>query len=281
MNAPKLDRGESVLLPEDIDEKQRLAVRRYATWRRFHRGPRQSGKPLLKNLARYPNCVLVAGCQRSGTTILTRVIAGARGFQRYALTPDDELDAALILAGEIEVPTDRRYCFQTVYLNQNWHEYRTLEANQKIIWVLRNPYSVVYSMIYNWKRAALTRLYESCLTQVDMPARLSRWPWPFGLSRIEKACFAYTTKTSQVPLLRELVAPHQLLIVDYDSIVAAPSEWLSRIFAFIEEPYDPTYAQAVRTDSVRKANSLSDEARRLIERHAEPAYQRCLPFIAE
>ena len=183
----------------------------------------------------------------------------------------------------MDVPTDRRYCFQTVYLNEKWREYRTLGANQKLIWVLRNPYSVVYSMVYNWKRAALARLYDSCVTQAVMPAKLrrSRWPWPIGPSRIEKACFAYSMKTSQIELVRELVPPSQLLVVEYDRIVEAPSAWLSRIFAFIEEPYDDAYARAVRADSVRKADRLSDETRRMIERDAEPVYRKCLSLTDE
>lgn len=174
MNGPRPDHSGDILRPEDIAERQRAALRRYQTWRRFHHGPRKSGQPLLKSLPRYPNCVLVAGCQRSGTTMLSRVIAGARGFQRFALTPDDELDAALILAGEVDVPTDRRYCFQTTYLNEKCGEYGTLGPDHKLIWVLRNPYSVVYSMVNNWKPAALTRLYEGCAIQGTMSARLRR-----------------------------------------------------------------------------------------------------------
>lgn len=210
--------------------------------------------------------------------MLSRVISGARGFQRFALTPDDELDAALILAGEVEVPTDRRYCFQTTYLNEKHREYGTLGPDHKLIWVLRNPYSVVYSMVYNWTRFALTELYEGCALQGSMSGRQrrSRWPWPLGPSSVEKACLAYSAKTSQIELIRQRLPLSQVLVVEYDTIVAAPSVWLPRIFAFVNEPYDSSYAAAVRADSVRKADRLSGAARRLIERHSEPAYFRCL-----
>lgn len=284
MNVSQADRSGSILRPEDVAERQRDALHQYATWSRFHFGPRRSGQPLLKNLARYPNCVLVAGCQRSGTTLLTSVIAGARGFQRFALTPDDELDAALILAGAVDVPVDRRYCFQTVYLNDRYGEYRTLAEDQKLIWVLRNPYSVVYSMVYHWRRGrgALNRLYETCGIQKATSGRLRRshWPWPIGPSRLEKACLSYSAKTSQIELLRVMLPPRQLLIVEYDMIVAAPSVWLPRIFAFIEEPYVDSYAAAVHGNSVRRADRLSDEARRVIQRHSEPVYLRCLSLVS-
>ena len=60
-----------------------------------------------------------------------------------ALTTDDELDAALALAGLVDLPLERRYCFQTTYLNERYEDYRTLDAGQRLIWVLRNHYSVV------------------------------------------------------------------------------------------------------------------------------------------
>ena len=107
---------EAALLPDSIAEEQRMELGRYGTWRRFHQRLRKSGQPLLAALSRYGNCILVGGCQRSGTTMLTRIVSGARAFQRLALTVDDELDAALILAGKVNVPADRRYCFQTTYL---------------------------------------------------------------------------------------------------------------------------------------------------------------------
>jgi hypothetical protein len=282
VNASHANSGGSVLRLDDVAAKQRESMRRYATWGRFHHRLRKSGRPLLKNLARYPNSVLVAGCQRSGTTILTRVIACASGFQQFAFTPDDELDAALILAGELDVPSERRYCFQTVYVNEGWREYRTLGPDQKLIWVLRNPFSVVYSMVYNWKRAALRRLYDSCMAEPELSLRppRSHWPWPFGLSRLEKACLAYNTKTSHIELIRDLVPAGQLLIVEYDEMVSAPQAWLSRIFAFINEPYDPRYAEAMRADSVSKARRLSAHARQLIEQHAVPVYRRCLALTA-
>ena len=87
--------------------------------------------------------------------MLTRLIAGAPGFTRLALTADDELDAALALAGLIDLPVGSRYCFQTTYLNECYADYRMLGPGQRLIWVLRNPYSVVYSMLYNWGRFAL------------------------------------------------------------------------------------------------------------------------------
>ena len=162
-----------------IPQSQRVWLDRYRSWRRFHRGVRRRGLPLLKNLSSYPRCVLVAGCQRSGTTMLTRLIARAPGFTRLCLTADDELDAALALAGFVDLPNDLRYCLQTTYLNERFIEYRQLRPDQRLIWVVRNPYSVVYSMLHNWGRFALNELYDLAVAEID---RRNQHPYPLSLT---------------------------------------------------------------------------------------------------
>lgn len=265
----------------DIAPEQRPAIRRYRSWVRFHDGPRQNTSPLLETLGKYPDAVLVAGCQRSGTTMLTRIIANAAGFRGLALTDDDELDAALTLCGEIDLPKDSRYCFQTTYLNERFPEYRMMGPEHRLIWVLRNPYSVVYSMVYNWRRFALNELYEGCgvALATDDRQRNLRWPWPWGPTRLEKGCHSYSAKTAQIESILDIVPREQVLIVDYDALVKDPVTQLRGIFAFAGVPFTEKSASRVRGDSVGKANRLSAAARSLIDAHAEPTYRRCLGLV--
>lgn len=268
--------------PHEIDPAQRPALHHYRSWRRFHFGPRLSPLPLFGNMKRYPQAVLVAGCQRSGTTMLTRLIAGSAGFRGLALTHDDELDAALALCGEVDLPLDVRYCFQTTYVNQRYPEYHMMGPENRLIWVLRNPHSVVYSMAHNWRRFALNELFEGCALTLAKTPRMKnyRWPWPWGPSRIEKACLSYCAKTAQIKEIMRLVVPRQVFVIDYDSLVRMPQEWLPRIFAFIDEPYDPEYARDVRSSSLRKAQGLSSAANSLIMTEAEPVYSDCLALVS-
>jgi hypothetical protein len=267
------------LTPADLSREERATLRRVRSWKRFHDGPRQQLAPLLTSLREFPNCVLVAGCQRSGTTITTRIIARTRGFQRFAFTHDDELDAALILAGHIRLPQGRRYCFQTTYLNERYPDYALMRPDQRLVWVLRNPYSVVYSMVNNWKRFALEELYDSCAPAASArPAR--HWLWPFGPSAAEKASVAYAAKTAQLMLIRELIGSERLFVLEYDQMVQAPEKWLPALFLFIGEPYDPAYAHALRRDSLEKALSMPGRMRELVDRYAVPTYNRCLSFVS-
>jgi Sulfotransferase family len=271
-----------LITPSEIPADQRHHLREYRSWKRFHHGPRKLAKPLLRGLSRYGNCVLVAGCQRSGTTMLTRVIAGSRGFQRFRLTHDDELDAALILAGYVNVPNDRRYCFQTTYLNERYLEYATMGPDQRLIWVLRNPYSVVRSMLYNWKRFALNELYESCGVSraISGRQRLAKLQWPLGPSRVERACLSYSAKTAQILAIRELLRVDQLLVVDYDAMVRSTTQSLARIFAVIGESFDALYSSSVHTASVHKADRTSDRVRQMIDEICLPTYRECLALAS-
>ena len=121
---------------------------RICSWRQFDRHVRPGGCSLLRRLDDFPNAILVAGCQRSGTTILSRVLTQSEGMVEYSFGKDDELDAALILSGRVEHEPAGRYCFQTTYLNNCVQEYFA-HSEYKLVWALRNPFSVVYSMLHN------------------------------------------------------------------------------------------------------------------------------------
>lgn len=269
---------ERAVRPGDLDTAQRPFLRTYRSWPRFHDGPRQEPQPLLRALARYPDCVLVAGCQRSGTTMLTRLIAGAQGFRPLKLTHDDELDAALALAGYVDLPHGTRYCLQTTYLNERYEEYSRLGPQHRLLWVIRNPHSVVHSMVHNWRRWALDELYHA--TRADALAyepRLERTSrWPLWVSRVDMACSAYVGKSSQILKISRMVPPGQLLMVEYDEMVQAPSRWLPVIFGFIGAPYDSACAAAIRSDSVTKAQRSSETVRAKLEALAMPTYRECL-----
>jgi hypothetical protein len=265
-----------------IPQTQQIWLEHYSSWKRFH-AVRKARLALLQKLPDYRRCVLVAGCQRSGTTMLTHLIAGSPGFARLHLTVDDELDAALALAGYIDLPSRLRYCFQTTYLNEQFPAYRTLAPDQRLIWVVRNPYSVVYSMLHNWRRFALNELYASCGLPAQASPRLRRaWlPWPLGPTRLEKACLAYTGKVAQIHEIRRLIAPEQLLTVDYDTLIEAPDRCLRRIFEFAQANYDPAYARKIRPDSAKKAAALSRSARAQIDALTGEAYRECRLLAAD
>ena len=224
------------------------------TWAQFHRLVKRPGSELLGRLDEFGNTVLVSGCQRSGTTALTHALCESDGAADYAFGRDSELDGALLLAGWVARFTTGRHCFQTTYLNDRFAEY-LFHDSFRLIWVLREPRSVVYSMLHNWRRGALNRLYAACgTTRLDSihheTSMLERW---IGPSRLDKACASYVAKTEQVFLLkREL--KDRMLVVDYDELVARPGATLRHICEFAAVPFRLRLAAHLHGGSSRRGD---------------------------
>ena len=125
-----------------------------SSWAKFEKQIRKRDNRLLARLDDFPGSILVAGCQRSGTTAITRILREAIGMPPFSITRDDELDGALILYGHASSEFRGRCCFQTTYVNERVTEYSEHD-DFKLAWVIRNPHAVVSSMLYHWRRGAL------------------------------------------------------------------------------------------------------------------------------
>lgn len=221
--------------------------------------------------------MLVAGCQRSGTTAITRILANSADFETFRFTADDELDAALMLSGMIDYRTGGgRLCLQTTYLNDRYHEYIEAQSDFRLVWVLRNPFSVIYSMVYNWRTFALEDLFRKCgaaAAQAHWQSRGKDRPRR-ALTKLEKACFSYVGKSSQIFELHEALDSHKLLIVDYDKVCASPISELERVFEFAAARFEPKYADAINRSSVDKAKRLTNDERSAIQTLCQSVYDR-------
>lgn len=252
------------------------------TWNKFDREVRSKGCELLRKLDDFPESILVTGCQRSGTTVLSRIITNSDGMINYWFGRDDELDAALVLSGHVSLPSKQgRYCFQTTYLNACYHEYFGHENGHKIIWVLRNPFSVIYSMIHNWRRAALGRLFRSCgehLLDDDERRRFEKiglW----GVSRLRQACLSYIGKTSQLFELKSSLGPDRLMIVSYDELVANKGSLLPEIYRFVDLEFNEKCAEKLHSRSIGKVKRQSKYEASVVERSCLPVYLAAMKLI--
>lgn len=208
------------------------------SWAQFHNVVKRPERRLLSRLDQYEDSLLVSGCQRSGTTALTRLLKRTERIVDARFGADDELDGALLLAGQVERLADGRHCFQTTYLNDRFPEYFDHDRF-RLIWILREPRSVIRSMLHNWKRAALDRLYAACgdtgsVNSRDRRRLLRQW---IGPSRLDKACASYVAKTAQPFILREQLG-RRMLIVDYDDLVSHSETLLPEVCEFAGVPFD-------------------------------------------
>lgn len=205
-------------------------------WRQFEKKVRGSNKKLLQELPNFADSILVTGCQRSGTTIMARIFTQSENMVNYGYGFDDELDAALILSGLEPHPHQGRYCFQTTYLNDQYRDYLTIPESVKIVWVLRNPFDVVNSMLNHWSALALWDLYIQC----GQTTKISPLLFPFN--RLEVACAAYCGKISQLLELAPILPDNKLLVVNYEDLIEKGDLILPDIFTFADLEYIPSYA---------------------------------------
>ena len=251
------------------------------TWKKFAREVRSGGYNLLARLDEFPNSILVTGCQRSGTTMLSRLITQSEGMVNYWFGRDDELDAALILSGFVPHTPRGRYCFQTTYLNECVHEYYDHANGHKIIWVLRNPFSVVYSMLHNWEDFALNELFEACSVQLlnEKEMRFYKWFGVWSVSRLKRACLSYNEKISQVFELTKRLKQDTIMTVEYDSLVSKKNDILPLIYRFVDLTYKSKYAEMIHSESLRKSNLLSKREHAFIERMCMPIYNEAKKLV--
>lgn len=247
------------------------------SWAQFERRVRRKQPKLLTNLKDFDDPILVAGCQRSGTTAVTRIIRTALGTENLRITDDDELDAALVLSGHEEFPLDSRHCFQTTYLNDSVDEYFENEGF-RLVWLLRKPQAVVQSMLHNWKYGALRRLFQRCGSTLLGDNELSRYRYfgTAGFSRLRMACLSYNAKTMQTHMLANGLPRERMFIIDYDDLVERKDVVLPALFDFCGLPYDSQHAGVIRRSGKSQRTLLSKRDGAYVERTCSGEYERAL-----
>lgn len=259
---------------------------RSVNWLFFDWLVRSSKTSLLKRLPDFHNPVLVGGCQRSGTTAVTQVLSSAREITSFQFGIDNELDGALILAGAYDFKPGKssRYCFQVTYLNDSLLELCGVQNAFKMVWVIRNPWSVVYSMLYNWRASALDQLYRNCITNPSDESVGGLQLLTGGNDarrRLMKACTCYCVRSSELFNLAGSHTDGKLLVFDYDLLVSEPKRILPEVFRFADITLEEVHFGMLHPKSVTKAiERFSDTERQLIEDTCYPTYSRCLQLTS-
>lgn len=254
---------------------------RINNWRGFAKHVRKKNENLLSRLPEFINPILVTGCQRSGTTLLTQIIMASEGIVDYRRGADSELDGALILCGRQAVdPGSDRYCFQTTYLNERYPDYFQSLGKFKLVFIVRNPDSVVYSMCNHWggrirrTNFALNELFLSCGQSGLSVSEKRRVDFlgSFGVPKLRKACLAYVGKTSQLFELYDKMGK-DLIVIDYDDMIRSKYSLLPRVYSFLGLPGDQINFDLIHGMSLSKASRLSQSARKQIYSTCWPIYE--------
>ncbi|MCB1042345.1 MAG: sulfotransferase [Acidobacteria bacterium] len=244
-------------------------------WERFHQIIANNPRALLLALNRFQKPILVSGCQRSGTTALANLLFRSPDIDDYRIRGNGELEGAEILSGIRPYEQHRRCVFQTTYLDGRFEEYLSMPKDARLVWMLRNPESVIYSLVHNWARKPLDRLFESCGLDQLTPAestrhrRLGKW----SLSPLTKACAAYLGKTSHLFWIRDHLPRDQWVAVDYDHLVTQQASTLKAIFEFCNVSLPKDVATQLHARSTAKHKGWRSNQRAYIRERCNDFYQ--------
>jgi len=213
--------------------------------------------------------------------MLSRIITESNGMVRYWFGPDDELDAALILSGYVGHSPEGQYCFQTTYLNEHFYEYFDQKSNFTLVWMIRNPNSVIYSLLHNYSDFALDNLCISCGRQ--FATRIDNLMYSIfgikGIPRIRRACYAYIGKSSQIFDLRKNLNPEKLIIVEYDDLSENKKVVLPELYQQVNLSIKRSYLDKIHTKSLKKHKSLTFRELKTIKNLCFPVYIKAKELV--
>jgi len=240
-------------------------------WKDFYEAFRGKGIPLLSRHRDYKESIYVTGCPRSGTSITTRII----GKSKSIVSDPMEFSVALMLSGVQETPSATgRHCFHTTYIHNQYIEFLDLEPGDKIVWVIRNPESVIWSILYNWPSYVLDDLFSCCNQGYLHEHQVSR------ASKLEKACYSYLGKGEMLNNLVSSVLESRLYVLDYEDLVGKPELILPHLFDFLGIFYTEEYAQAIHRDSLNNKMGLNMEEQEMIFRLCQPVYEQMKAYVS-
>jgi len=302
---------------------QTTSINNITNWKEYGRMVRSKGCHLMPRLDEFPNSILVTGCQRSGTTMTGEVINQSDELINFAFGREISLDAALILGGYVDHTPRGRYCFQTTWLNQCYQEYLNYHNGHKIVWVLRNPLSVVRSMLYNWPVGALDELFRDCgifalppflrrsyiLLSQPLVSKIQQVYFGYegkgarylkrqrfnreelmtvdfdssriyvGLDRLQRACYAFNGKVSQIFDLKRHFDNERLIIIEYNDLVINKDEKLPKLFELLQIKYRPEYSDMIHSQSLAKAETLSEFEIKTIKTLCDPVFNQAKTLV--
>ena len=219
-------------------------------------------QPFLAKLDDYPDALLIAGCDWSATTAVTRMFKRLPCFTDSSWGHDDELDGALLLAGHRPRAPGRRHCFQTTYVRDRYTEYFAHDRF-KLVWIVREPRAAVRSLLESRDRALPAR------TVLGLAGKS---PLGQGASRLEKACAAYLASIRQTLELKERLGD-RVAVIDYDELAADRGRLLPALCRFASVGCDAYVMRHLHGKSVRKGALASWEGA-IVDQLALPAYKR-------
>ena len=213
--------------------------------------------------------VFIVGCQRSGTTMLDRVLTRSPQIKTYgegrgAFSPG----VRLLPIGNLHYLIYRSLSpiveFKPLNDTQHIDYFLKIHPNSKAIWMYRNYFDVINSMVRKWGRAQNKHVHQIATGRYSGPGaramgerispanrELAAKLEAQDLSEHEASAFIWYLRNS-IYFDRQLDRLPNVLLCKYEDMVTEPKWQFQRVFEFIDGDFSADYVADVRSSSISK-----------------------------
>lgn len=234
--------------------------------------------------------IFIFGCQRSGTTIIQRLISLStnvkfygEGDPPYFHDPESEKHHRIKSTAEINTYLKHEsldyIVIKPLYESQNANELINSNQNSKGIWVFRNYLDVIDSHLhyYNYDVkiyvAPIFDYKKNSWLNESVPSEIQKFIIQFNLNEISDAD-AYGLFWIVRNSLYLNIKNKNILLVNYETLVTSPSTQISRFCNFLGLPYFGFYSNVIRTNAISKKVNFTLNP--IIEDKCKNVYQKLL-----
>lgn len=210
--------------------------------------------------------VFTLGCQRSGTTWLNGVLGKALA-NTFSLDEEDSL-RYLVGGSRLSKLTSSMLAFQLTFMHTQLDALERLAYDStKFLLLLRNPYSICWSLLYHHETIHLEWFYRRHFIPSDEQIRVPRHEelgWAINLFR--------NSMHSHRHLLHQF--KDRMFVIPYDTLVNEHSLVLESIADFLEADLVPDNLGKlhISTESPNKQLGLTDLERKTISESCLPEF---------
>ncbi|MBS1789641.1 MAG: sulfotransferase domain-containing protein [Acidobacteria bacterium] len=211
--------------------------------------------------------LLVFGCQRSGTTWLSRYVG--ENFQEvFALTEEQSFH---FLLDDYILPAIRTeyLVFQTTFINTEVESYENCPHNTKFLLIVRNPLAVCWSFLNNFQLLPTVYQYRK-----DSMQRADFVPHLKGELGMALEIYRQSMRTAMEIMSR---CADRMQVLVYEDAVLDPEKVTENLSAFLQlESARSKAISGAKHDSLAKWRQFSEEQIEAIRYYADPLFNQVL-----
>lgn len=235
--------------------------------------------------------VFIFGCQRSGTTIIQKLVGlnpnvkfYGEGDPPYFYNSDSDKHHRIRSNNDINYflkkETSPFIIIKPLYESHSAHKLVSDHTNSKGIWVFRNYLDVIDSHIHYYKQNANDYIRPLFTENKDnwinefIPESTKQFIKQFSLDELSDADAYGLFWIVRNSIFQSSAQNKNILLINYENLVKEPTKEITKIYRFIGLPFKKYYSKLIRSNAVSK--KVSFELNPKIEEKCKKIYDNLL-----